>query len=182
MLNLTGYHGTNRINGNMILSTKKFNLSGGFKDWLGRGVYFFEDDKHQSYMFAKFKIRGNVLKHEDICVIKALLECEEGRCLNLLCDDDREFLSKYAAKLAKKIESKKQEIGNWHHKEGFVLDFLHKSGSCYDLIKAAYQVPGKKVDEVLEYVPVHIQVCVKNVECINEESICEENCDAYNRV
>ena len=179
MVELTGYHGTNKNNGQIILSTKNFIPSGTFKDWLGRGVYFFEDDKHQAYMFAKFKKK---LVHSDICVIEALLKSENGNYINLLCDDDRKFIKEYSEKIKEQIEKKKDEIGDWEHKEGFVLDFLYDNGSRYDLVKAAYIVSKKQLDKILEYMPTQIQICVKNVSCINRESIHEVNCDAYERV
>lgn len=182
MVELTGYHGTNKDNGQKILSTKEFIPAGGFKDWLGRGVYFFEDDKHQAYMFVKFKNSPSVLVHGDICIIKALLKCKEGNYINLLCDDDRKFLLDYSKKLIKEIEHKKKEIGDWEHKEGFVLDFLYNNGNKYDLVKAPYLVPKKRPDKMLEYLPVQIQVCVKNTDCINKDSICEVSCDAYESV
>lgn len=182
MVELTGYHGTNKNNGQMILSTKNFIPSGTFKDWLGRGVYFFEEDKHQAYMFSKFKDYPNVLEHNDICVIEALLKFENDNYINLLCDDDRKFLKEYAEKIKEQIENKKEEIGDWEHKEGFVLDFLYDNDSKYDLVKAAYMVPKKQPDKILEYMPMQIQICVKNVSCINKESIHEVNCDAYERV
>lgn len=182
MVNLTGYHGTKKSSGQIILSTKNFRESGNYKSWLGRGVYFFEDDKHQAYMFIKFKSKPNILRHDEICVIKSLLQCEDNKYMNLLCDDDRKFFKEYSEKIIEQIKKKKDKIGDWEHKEGFVLDFLYDNGFKYDLVKAAYIVPKKETDEILEYLPIQIQICVKNINCIIKESIHEVNCDAYERV
>ena len=82
----------------------------------------------------------------------------------------------------KKMEAKKGKGGNWRHKEGFILDFLYYSGNKYDLVKAAYIPPKRRSDVILEYLPIQIQICVKNVSCIDKDSISEVNCDAYERV
>ena len=180
MVKLTGYHGTEKNKGEIILSTKEFIPAGDFRSWLGKGVYFFENDKHQAYMFAKFKNRDNILAHEDICVIEASLK--GNNCIDLLCDDDRKFLKEYSKKIEKKNKEKKGKVGNWRHKEGFILDFLYNSGNKYDLVKAAYIPPKRRSDVILEYLPIQIQICVKNVSCIDKDSISEVNCDAYERV
>lgn len=182
MVELTGYHGTSKDNGRKILDSREFLPSGSFEDWLGKGVYFFENDKHQAYMFIKFKNTSNILEHNSICVIQSLLKSKDDNYLDLLCDDDRKFLKDYSRKIVKQIEQKKNEIGDWKHKEGFILDFLYNSGNEYDWVKAAYMVPKKQPDGILEYLPIQIQICVKNVGCINKESICEVDCDAYRKV
>lgn len=176
MLNLVGYHGTSKENGEVILSTRKFRIAGTFRDWLGKGAYFFENDRHQAYMFYKFKDRNNVLEHDKICVIGACLNAEV--CIDLLCDEDRNFIKEYAKKLKQVIKNKEKEIGKWKHKEGFVLDMLYRS-SPYDFVRAAYMVPKQSKDAICEFEPIQIQICVKNIDCIDKESICEVNCNDY---
>lgn len=179
MLNLIGYHGTKRAYGEIIVSTRKFQVSGTYKDWLGRGVYFFENDRHQAYMFAKFKDSRSGLPHEQICVIEANLTSDN--CIDLLRDYDRKRILCYANKLREKIdEAAAQEpaIKNWNHKEGFVLDMLYEL-EPYDIVRAAYRVPRQKVDGVCEFEPIQIQICVKNTDCIKCDSVCEVNCDDY---
>lgn len=38
---LTGYHGTTHDKAERILNEKKFNISKGEKEWLGKGIYFY---------------------------------------------------------------------------------------------------------------------------------------------
>ena len=43
---ITGYHGTGQTHAESILREKNFKESSSLKEWLGRGVYFFEDCNH----------------------------------------------------------------------------------------------------------------------------------------
>jgi hypothetical protein len=48
---LIGYHGTSAQYATDILRNKQYHISGSYRDWLGKGVYFFANDSHQSYVF-----------------------------------------------------------------------------------------------------------------------------------
>lgn len=177
MVHLTGFHGTSLDNGRHILDERNFMVSGSFRDWLGKGVYFFENDKHQAYMFAKFKNRKyKVLTHSEICVLQ--VDIHTDNYIDLLIDDDRMFLKRFAEKLQSCVEKKKQEIGDWEHKEGFILDMLFKI-KPYDLVKAAYIVPKRKKNMMFGYEDVHIQICVKDTKVIDYSSLCEVICNDY---
>lgn len=176
MTHIIGYHGTNIVNGRSILTSKEFHIAGTFSDWLGRGTYFFENDKHQAYMFIKFREKDKPLVHNDICVLKA--DMYPVKLLDLLCDEDRRFIEDYCLKVKEQIEAKSKEIGNWKHKEGFIIDLLNYNNPI-DAVRAGYSVPKAKKNLYLDYSVVQIQVCVKNIDCIDKSSICEVNCDAY---
>ena len=170
---INGYHGTKKIYAKLIVNAKNYLISGTFKDWLGKGIYFFQNDLHQAYMLSKFR---NRLDHEDISVVYS--EICSSQMIDLLIDDDRMFIEEYARSLKEKIIEEENIIGAWEHKEGYVLDYLYKE-EPYDLVRAAYSVPSRETPPPLEYATIHIQVCVKNKECINKSSIKEVDCDAY---
>lgn len=44
--NIIGYHGTSQSCADMILIEKQFRVSSSTKEWLGEGIYFFEDRNH----------------------------------------------------------------------------------------------------------------------------------------
>lgn len=176
MIHIVGYHGTNQDNGKSILTSRNFHIAGSCYDWLGKGAYFFENDKHQAYMFIKFKDKNRTLRHDEICVIKA--DIKPDKLLDLLCDEDRKFIEEYCLEFKKQLESKISEVGNWNHKEGFIIDLLNYNNPI-DAVRACYTVPKARKSLYLDYSVVQIQVCVKNIDCINKSSICEVNCDAY---
>lgn len=177
MIEIIGYHGTNYKNGTIILKDKAYIVSGTVRDWLGAGVYFFEDDMHQAYMFAKFK--KGVLEHDKIMVLKTKIHVNEDKYLNLLIDDDRRFLKIFAKRIKEKIETMEKDVGKWEHKEGLIIDFFNKLNEIekIDVVKAAYMVP--KSEPLYGCLPIQLQVCVKNINCIENNSIERVDCDAY---
>lgn len=167
-----GYHGTDADSATSILKGKKFLPSGSWRDWLGKGIYFFEFDAHQAFMITKARKR---IPEEKVVVLQSEILSENF--LDLLIDEDREFIEKFSRKLIDKIKEKEEEIGRWKHKEGYVLDALYELYP-FDLVRAAYLVPRKHTYFLLDYVTVQIQLCVKNSECIRSESIREVEVNA----
>lgn len=177
-----GYHGTTKKNGQDILAAKKFRLSGTNRDWLGRGVYFFEGDRHQAYMFVKYK-QGRVLEDDKICVLKSKIVVEEERILDLITDDDRKFLHEYRVAIEDKLDEMSRKMGCWEYREGFVIDhMIENSTGKLDLIRAMYIIPRKSVQyKDYGFANAQIQLCVKNERCIEGKSIEEVNCNDYRR-
>lgn len=54
-----GYHGTNQVN---AISIKKEGFKPSVKGWLGKGVYFFEEDKDLAYKWCKRKFESQKLQ------------------------------------------------------------------------------------------------------------------------
>lgn len=177
-----GYHGTTKENGENILATKEFKVSGTTKDWLGKGVYFFEGDRHQAYMFIKFKNGHScILTHGKICVLEARISVDDRRVFDLTIYDDQKFLSDYRKSIEKKIKEEQEKTGRWKHIEGFVIENLCKDFAAdIDLVRAIYRTPKKFENfEDFGFLNAQIQLCVKNVECVSEASIKEVDCSDY---
>ena len=172
---LKGYHGTSKENAANILKSRKFMPAGSSRDWLGRGVYFFENDPVQAYKFSKAK---NRLPPERVCVLGATVEIRENQFIDLTVDEGREFFEQYASLLEEKLKAlDKKDGGVWRHKEGYVADFLNED-MPYDFIKAAYRVPKKFQHELFDYEVTQIQICVKDTSCIIADSIIEVDYNA----
>lgn len=167
-----GYHGTDAESAASILEGKKFLPSGSWRDWLGKGIYFFEFDTHQAFMITKARKR---IPEEKVVVLQSEILSENF--LDLLVDEDRDFVEKFSRKLRDILKEKEKEIGIWKHKEGYVLDALYELYH-FDLVRAAYFVPKKHTYSLLDYVTVQVQLCVKNSECIRSESIREVEVNA----
>jgi len=131
-------------------------------------------------MIAKYR---NRLEDADVAVLCADIDTEKERFIDLLIDEDRKFIEEYARRLDKKIQQMKNEIGEWEHKEGYVLDYLYRE-QPYDVVRAVYETPSRKKasGSILSYLKVQIQICVKETNCIKADSIAEVNCDAYRRL
>jgi len=77
-MQIVGYHGTTHAIADQLASgTSPFRLSSNLGDWLGRGIYFWQDAPERAAVWAK---RGG-LKIDEIAVIKASIDLEG--CLDL---------------------------------------------------------------------------------------------------
>lgn len=55
---IKGYHGTSKINADIIIKDNEFNISQGSRHWLGNGIYFFEHES-LAVWWAKTKLKNN---------------------------------------------------------------------------------------------------------------------------
>jgi hypothetical protein len=75
---IIGYHGTTRERAEqLILDPSKYVLSTNPGDWLGRGIYFWQDAPQRAIVWAK----RNGLSDTDIAVVRAEINLEQ--CLDL---------------------------------------------------------------------------------------------------
>ena len=162
------YHGTSKENAEQILLTRTYKESGR-DEWLGRGVYFFENDPLQAHKFVKaYKNLSNAaiqVLFTKLCVM------EDKNMLDLMTDEDRDFIEDYERRLRAKIKRTLSPHNiYWKHKEGYVLDFLFEKNP-YALVRAAYDIPKRPRTEGFGYAQVQIQVCVKQPSCIMQGTI-----------
>ena len=77
---IVGYHGTSESSANLILQQNCFHPSETSHEWLGKGVYFFEDRNHAigwANIRSKREHSGNAV------VIAADISCNEGEIFDL---------------------------------------------------------------------------------------------------
>lgn len=85
---VVGYHGCDAATGRKILAGDEMLLSEKTYDWLGKGVYFWENDPKRAQEWAdEKKARGD---YDEPFVIGALIDL--GNCLDLTLRDNHEFL------------------------------------------------------------------------------------------
>ena len=90
---LVCYHGTSRDSAEKILSTRTYKESGA-DSWLGRGVYFFENDHLQAKRFVT--AYRPCLTTSEIQVLQTNLRVAESEVMiDLLTDEDRQFVEEY---------------------------------------------------------------------------------------
>ncbi len=78
-----GFHGTDKETIARILNDHKghLNSSNNDYDWLGGGVYFWENDPVRALQFAKERMKRHNIKDQEPAVIGAIIDL--GLCLNL---------------------------------------------------------------------------------------------------
>ena len=71
IMRVIGCHGTTRTNVESIWTTKCFWSNGSEKDWLGSGVYFYDNNRNATYAFCK---SVNRIADGEIVVITATID------------------------------------------------------------------------------------------------------------
>jgi hypothetical protein len=171
---LLGFHGTDEKTANKILSGRSHLIpNDNDYDWLGHGVYFWEHSPQRAYQFAEEKFRRDGRK-DKVSVIGAIIH--PGLCFNLLeasalgyLGPAYETLLEDSGGIEKMPENGKQfwdrtldcAVINMVHtmREEFELE-------PYDLVRGAFweggeAYPGARIEK-----KNHVQLCVRNPECI----------------
>lgn len=175
------FHGTDKsIVDKVLLGEDKLKGSRERYDWLGHGVYFWENGYTRAKHFAAEKSKRPNSNIETPAVIGAVLDL--GNCLDLL-DYNNNQLLKYAyslvtdsfAKSGKDLPSNKNISGGNDLLLRFldcqVIEELHKltpeiGHQGFDSVRGAF-VEGEPVYEGAGiYEKTHIQICVRNPNCI----------------
>lgn len=176
-----GFHGCDRKVGEAILAGKERHLeeSRNNYDWLGYGVYFWEDSPQRAMEFAEESAAGgrnSKGKIKEPFVLGAVINL--GRCLNLM---DRTALEEVRGAHAVAVDLLKGagtpiptngKDFRTRNLDCMVFEWLHdwrtKREGCppYDTVRGLFfegdeLYPGAGIQE-----KDHIQLCVRNRDCI----------------
>lgn len=174
-----GYHGTLRENKNSIedngfdksISTDKN------QQWLGEGVYFFEDEYYAvdwNVLDIKRNIKKGIdLKVFDYIIFKASIICNANKMLDMSSPEGVELYKYFKCKLKQKYikEGKQIEIEKLDKRSTkFWMNALSDNGFFdeFDVLLASYirskQKIGKNDDDFIKN--HQRQICVKELKCI----------------
>lgn len=145
-------------------------------DWLGAGIYFWEQNPVRAYQYAEesaAKTQFNKVPIKTPFVLGAHIDL--GNCLNLVENYSLKILSEAYTGLQKLMEEAGEEMpvnkGNNKALDCAVIQYIHQSNKelgkpMYDTIRCAFQegdeaYPGATISSRL-----HLQICVINPECI----------------
>lgn len=168
-----GFHGCNsETYRNVIQNSQHLKKSENPYDWLGNGIYFWENSYERALDWAQNKYK------EDACVIGAILDL--GNCLNLTDYRSTEVLrTGYKILKAKCVGSKMPENKQGRSDRDLllrdldcaVIQMIHdecKTNNipAYDSVRGVFTegeeiYPGAGIVE-----KTHIQICIVNVNCI----------------
>jgi len=168
---MVGFHGCDQeTRDKIVLHRDVFKESVNEYDWLGHGVYFWENDFERAFQWAKERTQYPA-------VIGALIE--PGNCLDLLEQSSRERLKEGYEML--KISASEHSLNLPKNKAG--KDHLLRNLDCavinfyceqyyeqydirFDSVRGAFWegeplFPGAAIKE-----KSHVQICIRNRECI----------------
>ncbi|HEX4374202.1 MAG TPA: hypothetical protein VHZ50_12950 [Puia sp.] len=181
---ITGFHSCDKEVGLDVLNGKKeLNHSNNTWDWLGSGIYFWEENPARALEYAEKVAIGrqkNKIKNKTPFVIGAIIEL--GNCLNLLepkslsivkkAHDSLEALYKEIDKPMPKNNDARREL------DCAVIKYVHeinrkereengnKDELPYDTIRCAF-LEGDKIYKDSNFTDrLHIEICVINKELI----------------
>lgn len=140
---IIGYHGTSLENAKSIIN-KGFEPSRGDEHWLGNGVYFFIEgiSKTPNINAEKWAIveswdnRIKKLKYTNIGVVKADIQVDENKFLDLTTSDGVEILNYLLEKHKKTLKEKSKNIS---FLDGLILNFAKEEGILdFDVVKGNF--------------------------------------------
>ena len=180
---ILGFHGCDlTLKENLLLGKTKLKPSTNDYDWLGSGIYFWENDPDRALSYAKM-LKNNPQKSKSAkintpAVIGAVIDL--GNCLNLfdeknlqLLKNTFEFAQEYSQKQGKKLpENKLGEDLLLRNLDCFVINTLQslikETGEIkpFDSVRAPFS-EGQVIYKNSGFREKnHIQICVINPNCI----------------
>lgn len=178
---ILGFHGCEKSEQTKLISNSSYIKSSNESfDWLGHGMYFWENNPRRGLLWAEQKMRAGKLK--DPSVIGAVIDL--GKCLDLLDSRNIELLRYcYSLFKAESEELDKPIPKNINHPSSVgrdrdlryldcaVIEYTHsflkaKNELPFDSVRAAFIegdpiYPGAGFND-----KTHIQICIINPNCI----------------
>jgi hypothetical protein len=154
-----GFHGCEAdVRDDVLLLKKELQPSVNSYDWLGHGIYFWENDPRRAYEWAISR------RFEKPAVIGAIIDL--GRCLNLCDRTSIEALkAAHADLLTLGIElpmnkGERDGVAFFRYRDCAVIEYL-KSLSSYDSAVGVFPDEGRPAYEGAGFKEKsHIQICV----------------------
>lgn len=177
-----GFHGCDKDVKDSILKNGDFFVpSQNDYDWLGSGIYFWEGDAQRAFEFAEDAIEHTKQTKGTIrepAVIGAVIDL--GYCLNLL---DRHFIDLLKVANDLYVESMKSSGGKIFENKGplpdrtgryrdcAVINYLHfmmerRGLRTFDTVRSVFFEGNEIYEKAGFHERTHIQICVRNPNCI----------------
>jgi hypothetical protein len=172
-----GFHGCDKNVGESVLSGKsKLKPSENSYDWLGHGIYFWENNPKRALDYANL-IKSNPERGKSKInapfVIGAIIDL--GRCLNLMETKSIEILAQGYNSLIESCQKAQfpppQNHGLLKHLDCAVINTIHKfyekeQKPPFDSVRGLFLEGEKVYTGAGFFKESHIQICVRNPNCI----------------
>jgi hypothetical protein len=173
---IIGFHSCDREVGIKVLNgTDDLRPSKNAWDWLGEGIYFWEQNPMRALQYAEDNARGNQFNKIPIkipFVLGAIIDL--GNCLNLVESSSIEILSQAYKGFCRVVKDSKGMPVNKKENRALdcaVIQFIHESRAIdlkppYDTIRCAFPEGEPAYEGSSITSKLHIQVCVRNTQLI----------------
>ncbi|WP_028789176.1 hypothetical protein [Terrimonas ferruginea] len=172
-----GFHGCDKTVRDAVVEGRiMLNASRNKYDWLGAGVYFWENDCHRALDFAQ---NHPTRKIKSPSVLGAVID--PGYCLNLLNSEDRRFLKKSYVTFKRSTivfqNKERDDISKLSNRNGFRTLDCHVIENLHNMRQYLNQFPFESIRSAFTDGPElypgagfrekdHIQLCIRNPNCI----------------
>ena len=174
---IIGFHSCERKVGLRVLNGEDFlRPSDNPWDWLGPGVYFWEQNPHRAIQYAEECANGDQKFSgaiETPFVLGAIIEL--GRCLNLTEPDSINIVDEAHSELQRTMHDagKKlpENVDANRRLDCMVFKYVHQSNKItgresYDTIRSPFHEGGVLYEGANFSKRLHLEVCVLNPQCI----------------
>ena len=174
---ITGFHSCDKETGIRVLSGQDQLIpSNNTWDWLGGGVYFWEQNPVRALEYAIESAKGkqkNKIPIKTPLVIGAIIEL--GNCLNLIEPASIAIVKEAYNALEKvaKQSNEKMPVNRGANRalDCAVIQYMHESNktegtAAYDTIRCAFQEGGAVYKDSNFFERLHIEICVLNTNLI----------------
>lgn len=153
-----GFHGTKKEYAANSVVTHHFHKSQEADDWLGHGIYFWEDDPGRAIEWATNRYG------EEAAVVEVSINL--GRCLDLTLLSYTEYVRLAYEEYAKKLRNEKKDLANYatdsHVLDCSVLNYLTAELFYVDTIRAPFDIGETIYPRSYLHKGSHIQLVVLN--------------------
>jgi hypothetical protein len=171
---ILGYHGCDSEDASKLIDGNQFKPSQNDYDWLGHGVYFWESNPKRGLDFARQQ-KKRFKKIKTPAVVGAIVDL--GLCLDLTTSAGiQQVRSSYTGlkKLTRVAESELPKNSDdllRRNLDCAVIEFLHEvrdeaHDPPIDTVRGVFLEGGPIYEKSGFFEKTHIQICVRNPECI----------------
>jgi hypothetical protein len=172
-----GFHSCDREVGLKVLNGKdSLKPSNNSWDWLGDGIYFWEENPARALEYAEESSQRkqfNLVRVRTPFVLGAVIDL--GNCLNLVEKESLQILSAAYDGLEKTLKAYHSTMpenkGDNRALDCAVIKYIHQSNitedkAGYDTVRCAFPEGGEAFTGSAITARLHIQIAVRNPECI----------------
>ena len=169
---LLGFHGCDeRVGRDIIAGKMPLHASENDYDWLGHGIYFWENSLDRAWSFACDQEKRK--KIHSPFVIGAVLDL--GLCLNLqdskYCELLKLAYSKYASTIQEVAKNRGGKDILKRYLDCAVIETLHElvvgdGRTPFDSVRCAFEEGEPAFSGSAIRDKTHVQICIRNIDCI----------------
>ncbi|MHC1696035.1 MAG: hypothetical protein AB9835_12370 [Eubacteriales bacterium] len=149
----TGYHGTSSSNAHIIYNEKAFSISKGNKEWLGSGIYFY-DEYQDALCWAsdRYDIDGDI--------IHAIIKIKENEYIDFDTYIGKCYLREIIDTLHNEFDI--QLNGTTQENQCAIMNYIWSSDDSIKLLIASFPKEPSKVKLLLDVREQRRELCVRD--------------------